>query len=76
VLRLANGRGNDPVLIDWPSDRKPKRVEIGWEGSQYERRCQYTVEKDEEPKGDKPAGIDIGEIHLAAVYTGVKTPVG
>ena len=49
VLRLSNGRGNDPVLIDWPSDRKPKRVEIGREGSQYERRCQYTVEKEEEP---------------------------
>ena len=29
VLRLSNGRGNDPALIDWPSDRKPKRVEIG-----------------------------------------------
>ena len=70
VLCLSNGRGEDPVLIDWPSDRKPKRVEIGWDGEQYEIRAQYRIEEDEEPKGDKTAGIDIGEIHLAAVYTG------
>ena len=70
VLRLSNGRGNDPVLIDWPSGREPKRVEIGWDGNQYELRCQYEVEPAEEPKGTKTAGIDIGEIHLAAVHTG------
>jgi putative transposase len=70
VLRLSNGRGNDPVLIDWPSEKEPKRVEIGWDGSQYELRCQYKVEEHEGPKGTKTAGIDIGEIHLAAVYTG------
>jgi len=75
VLRLSNGRGEDPVLIDWPSEavasgREPKRVEIGWDGDQYELRCQYKVEENEEPKGDKIAGIDIGEIHLAAVHTG------
>ena len=70
VLRLSNGRGNDPVLIDWPSGRKPKRVEIGWDGDQYELRCQYEAQETEEPKGDKTAGIDIGEIHLVAVHTG------
>jgi len=70
VLRLSNGRSEDPVLIDWPSDKKPKRVEIGWDGSQYELRAQYKVEEQEAPKGDKTAGIDVGEIHLAAVYTG------
>ena len=70
VLRLSNGRGNDPVLINWPSEKEPKRVEIGWDGDQYELRCQYKVEENEEPKGDETAGIDIGEIHLAAVHTG------
>ena len=69
VLRLSNGRGNDPVLIDWPSKTEPKRIEIGWDGDQYELRCQYKVEEDKEPNGSKIAGIDIGEIHLAAVYT-------
>jgi len=73
VLRLSNGRRNDPVLIDWPSDRKPKRVEIGWDGDQYELRAQYKVEENEEPRGTKTAGVDIGEIHLAAVYTGDKS---
>ncbi len=53
VLRLSNGRGNNPVLIDWPSEKEPKRVEIGWDGDQYELRCQYNVEEDGEPKGTK-----------------------
>jgi putative transposase len=53
VLRLSNGRGNNPVLIDWPSEKEPKRVEIGWDGDQYELRCQYNVEEDQEPKGTK-----------------------
>lgn len=70
VLRLSNGRSADPVLIDWPSDQEPKRVEIGWDGDQYELRCQYKVEEQEAPKGEKTAGIDVGEIHLAAVETG------
>jgi len=70
VLRLSNGRGDDPLLINWPSHRKPKRVEIGWNGDQYELRCQYKVEENEDLKGDKTAGIDIGEIHLAAVHVG------
>ena len=29
VLRLSNGRGEDPVLINGPSDNGPKRVDIG-----------------------------------------------
>jgi putative transposase len=68
VLRLSNGRGNNPVLIDWPSEKEPKRVEIGWDGDQYELRCQYNVEEDQEPKGTKKAGVDLGERHLATVY--------
>ncbi|WP_103030513.1 transposase, partial [Salinibacter altiplanensis] len=72
VLRLSTGRGNDPVLIDWPHP-EPKRVEIGWDGEQYEARVQYPVEPNREPKGDKVAGVDLGEIHLAAATTGEKT---
>lgn len=68
VLRLSNGRGTDPVLIDWPSDQEPKRVEIGWDGNQYEVRCQYEVEETTAPKGQKKAGVDFGEKHLATVY--------
>jgi len=73
VLRLSNGRGADPVLIDWPSEavasgRKPKRVEIGWDGDQYELRAQYKVDEKDEPKGQRKAGVDLGERHLATVY--------
>ena len=68
VLRLSNGRGTDPLLIDWPSDQEPKRVEIGWDGNQYELRCQYEVEEGGDPKGQKKAGVDLGERHLATVY--------
>ena len=72
VLRLSTGRGNEPVLIDWPHP-EPKRVEIGWDGEQYEARAQYPVESDREPKGDKVAGIDLGEVHLATATTGEET---
>jgi transposase, IS605 OrfB family, central region len=73
VLRLSNGRGSDPVLIDWPSEavasgQEPKRVEIGWDGDQYELRCQYKVKEEEEAKGQKKVGVDPGERHLATVF--------
>ena len=73
VLRLSDGRGENPVLIDWPCSEEPKRVETGWDGTQYELRAQYKVEESGEPKGDRTAGIDIGEIHLAAVHTGSRS---
>ncbi|MCS4034912.1 IS605 OrfB family transposase [Salinibacter ruber] len=56
------------MLIDWPVGKEPKRAEIGWDGSQHELRCQYKVEENEEPKGQKKAGVDLGERHLATVY--------
>lgn len=70
MLRLSNGRGTVPVLIDWPSGQEPKRAAIGRDGNRYELRCQYKIEEPDEPKGPKTAGIDIGEIHLAAVHSG------
>ncbi|MBB4060257.1 putative transposase [Salinibacter ruber] len=72
VLRLSTGRGNEPVLIEWPHP-EPKRVEIGWDGEQYEARVQYQVEPDREPKGEKVAGIDLGEVYLATATTGEET---
>lgn len=72
-LRLSNGRGNDPVWIeDWPHPC-PRRVEMVWKNGRRELRCQYKVEPHSEPKGSRVAGIDLGEIHLAAAYTGEKT---
>lgn len=66
VLRLSNGRGNDPVLIDWPVDKKPVFVEIGWNNG-YEVRATYEFESQNRTTGDDVAGIDLGEKHLAAV---------
>lgn len=68
VLRLSNGRGADPILIDWPCEKEPKRVEIGWDGDQYELRAQYKVEETADPKGQKKVGVDFGEKHLATIY--------
>ncbi|WP_263840397.1 hypothetical protein [Salinibacter sp.] len=68
VLRLSNGRGNKPVLIDWPSGKEPKRVEIEEDGDQYELRAQHNVEEDEELKGSTKGGVSFGEKHLATVY--------
>jgi len=65
-LRLSNGRGNDPVLIEWPVDEEPKYVEIGWNRG-YEVRATYKTEVEDNTTGDKVAGIDLGEKHLAAV---------
>ena len=68
MLRLSCGRGNDPVLIDWPVDEEPVFVEIGWNDG-YEVRATYEVEFEDRTTGDKIAGVDLGEKHLAAVAT-------
>ncbi|WP_251931430.1 RNA-guided endonuclease InsQ/TnpB family protein [Salinibacter ruber] len=69
VLRLSCGRGNDPVLIDWPVDKKPVYAEIGWAGDGYEIRATYEVETEDRTTGDEITGIDLGEKHLAAAAT-------
>jgi putative transposase len=69
MLRLSNGGGNNPILLDWPVNKKPVFVEIGWNGG-YEVRATYEVETEDRTTGDKVAGIDLGEKHLAAVSTG------
>jgi putative transposase len=72
TLRLSNGRGNPPVVIAWPH-AVPKRVEIGWNGEEYELRAQFNVEPHSQPKGDLVAGVDLGEIHLAVAHDGDET---
>lgn len=69
MLRLSCGRGNEPVLIGWPVGEKPVFVEIGWNDG-YEVRATYEVETEDRTTGDKVAGIDLGERHLAAISTG------
>ncbi len=73
-LRLSNGKGNDPLVLDWPWDL-PKTVVIHWTGTQYEAIATYEVEPHAKPVGDKVAGIDLGEIHLAVSHDGQQTHI-
>lgn len=70
-MYLSRGRGYDPLVFDWEHGQ-PKRVELGWNDNhnEYELRVQYKVEPEDRTTGDKTAGIDLGEIHLACVHDG------
>ena len=65
-LRLSNGKGNAPLILRWEWDL-PQTVVIHWTGMQYEAIATY-----EEPPVYGPfppgkiAGIDLGEVHMAA----------
>jgi putative transposase len=70
VLRLSTKRGEDSILIDWPAREEPRTVEIGKTSGGFVVRAQYDREPVDRTTGDKVAGIDLGEKHLAAVFTG------
>ena len=87
-LCLSNGKGNPPVVIPWAWGT-PVQVEIGWDGKQYELRATYEVgntsPKEESPKEEGKegneqekreggvAGVDLGEVHLAAAHDGERS---
>jgi putative transposase len=71
-LTLSNGKGNAPVVLDWPW-QLPQTVVIRWTGTQYEAVATYQVEAQSKPTGAKIAGIDLGEIHLAVSHDGTQT---
>lgn len=70
VLRLSTKRGDDSILIDWPAREEPRTVEIGKTSGGFVVRAQYDTEPVDRTTGNKVAGIDLGEKHLAAVFTG------
>ena len=74
-LRLSNGKGNAPLVLDWPWEL-PQTVVIHWTGTQYEAIATY---KQERPYGPYPignvAGIDLGEIHMAVSHDGTQTHI-
>ncbi|WP_259218496.1 RNA-guided endonuclease InsQ/TnpB family protein [Salinibacter ruber] len=70
VLRLSTKRGDDSILIDWPAREEPRTVEIGKTSDDFVVRAQYDTEPVDRTTGNKVAGIDLGEKHLAAVFTG------
>jgi len=69
MLRLSNGKGNEPIIVPWCWD-KPKFCEISFNGEEYVINATYAVEIQGKAKGDGTAGIDLGEIHTAVVATG------
>jgi putative transposase len=75
MLSLSNGRGNAPLVLAWPWDL-PQTVVIRWTGQQYEAIATYRQEQpDGQPTGDKIAGIDLGEVHMAVSHDGVQTHI-
>ncbi len=72
MLSLSNGRKNAPLLIPW-SWEQPKTVVIHWTGTQYEAIATYILKPAIQPIGTRVAGIDLGEIHMAASHDGEHT---
>jgi putative transposase len=68
-LVLSNGKGNAPLSIPWEWEL-PKIVEVGWDGTQYELRATYVIQPLAQPSGTKVAGVDLGEVHIAAAHDG------
>jgi putative transposase len=74
-LTLSNGKGNAPLVLDWPWET-PKAVVIHWTGTQYEAIATYAQEHPNvQPQGDKVAGIDLGETHMAVAHDGTHTHI-
>jgi putative transposase len=74
-LRLSNGKANSPLVLDWPWEL-PQTVVIHWTGTQYEAIATYHLEESQvQPRGEKVAGIDLGEIHLAVSHDGGQTHI-
>jgi putative transposase len=72
-LRFSNGKGNEPFVLTWPWDL-PNTVVIHWTGTEYEAIATYEQEQPvAQPQGDKVAGIDLGEVHMAVSHDGKQT---
>jgi putative transposase len=75
MLRLSNGRGNEPLVLKWPWEL-PVTVVIHWTGTQYEAIATY---QEARPYGPFPvgsvAGVDLGEVHMAVSHDGEHTHI-
>jgi putative transposase len=69
-LILSNGKGNQPLVLDWPWPL-PQTVVIHWTGKEYEALATYEPCCFPVPQvGQKVAGVDLGEIHMAVAHDG------
>ena len=75
-LRLSNGLGNQPLVVDW-NWQKPKQLEMGWNRNSqcYELRACYSQPTVEPIKSNSVAGVDLGEIHPMVIADGVNTDI-
>src|SRR5713101_594120 len=75
MLRLSNGRGNEPLVLNWPWEL-PVTVVIHWTGTQYEVIATYEQQRAYGPfPVGKVAGIDLGEVHMAVSHDGEHTHI-
>ena len=76
LLRLSNGKGNQPLIIHWHWDR-PKQVELGWNKAElcYELRACYQQPKVKLIENGGISGCDLGEIHPMVFTNGVDTDI-
>lgn len=69
-LILSNGKGNEPLVLNWPWTI-PQTLVIRWTGTGYEAIATYEPCHFPVPEtGNKIAGIDLGEIHMAVSHDG------
>ncbi len=75
-LRLSNGKGNEPLIVDWQWE-KPKIIEMGWNRNSqcYELRACYSQANAQLIKSGNIAGCDLGEIHPMVIADGVNTDI-
>ena len=75
-LRLSNGKGNQPLIVNWQWG-KPKQIELGWNKASlcYELRACYFEPKIELVKNGEVSGCDLGEIHPMVFTDGVDTDI-
>ena len=74
-LRLSNGKGNEPLVLDWHWEL-PKTVVIHWTGTEYEAIATYEQECSYGPFAPgEVAGVDLGEIHMAVSHDGEQTHI-
>ena len=75
-LRLSNGKGNQPLIVDWQWS-KPKQIEMGWNRNSqcYELRACYPQPIKESINSSQTAAVDLGEIHPMVIADGVNTDI-
>ena len=69
-LILSNGKGSEPLILDWCYD-KPKFITISYDEG-YILSAVYNVEPEMPIEHGDTAGVDLGEIHIAVASTGNK----